>query len=171
MSHPTFAHHFLLLPLSLPTCVQRPADLTVHKCMFTSDSVVLATFLGENALDNVSAITRYFPGAYSSAKSYFCMRNSNRCNLGVTHRAVSSISPSMAYGQLQRGLCAHRYVNEIFRMQRQHSVAPFQYVCNYVPLSSSISLHTPLASILSIRLGVRRHRFRLWTHHLTLSAP
>ena len=73
------------------------------------------------------------------------------------HRAVSSISQSVAYDQFQRGRCVHKYTNEIFRMQTQHSVAPFQSGRNCVPMLSSISMHTPLASILHSSPGVRRN--------------
>ena len=51
-------------------------DITVHTYIF----------FGENALDNVSAITWYFPGVYSSATSYFAVTSV------AHHRAVSSIS-------------------------------------------------------------------------------
>ena len=46
-------------------------DLMAQTCTCTSLSVLLVTCFGENALDNVSATTRSFPGVYSSFRSYF----------------------------------------------------------------------------------------------------
>ena len=57
--------------------------------MYTSLSVVLFSSFAENDRDNVSATTSCFPGVCSSVKSYFCMRNNSRCNLGgASHSLV-----------------------------------------------------------------------------------
>ena len=143
--------------------------ITVHTCMCTSDAVVLATFFGENAFDNVSAITRYFPGVYSPSHASVCVTA-----IAITsvahHKAVSSISRPMAYDQFQRGLCVHRYPNEMFRKDNTQLLL-FNMWRNCIPMLSSISMSKPLASILHSSPAVRRHRFRLWRHHFKLSTP
>ena len=69
-------------------------DLMAQTCMCTSLSVLIVTCFGENALDNVSATTRSFPGVYSSFRCHIseCVAEVSAIFCGASRRCFLDIA-------------------------------------------------------------------------------